>query len=43
MVKRAASAGLLRKAFLTETVAREWPSQSVQMLADNRAWWSSWR
>jgi hypothetical protein len=43
VVKRAASAGLLRKAFLSETEAREWLSQSVQMLADNRAWWSSRR
>jgi len=43
VVKRAAATGLLRKAFFSETEAREWLFQSVQMLADNRAWWSSRR
>jgi hypothetical protein len=43
VVKRAAAAGLLRKAFSSETEAREWLTQSLQLLADNRAWWSSRR
>jgi hypothetical protein len=37
------AAGLLRKAFFSETEAREWLDQSMQMLADNRAWWAGRR
>jgi hypothetical protein len=43
VVQRAANAGLLRKAFSNETEAREWLIQSMQLLADNRAWWASRR
>jgi hypothetical protein len=43
VVKRAGAAGLMRKAFFSEAEAREWLFQSVQTLADNRAWWSARR
>jgi hypothetical protein len=43
VVKRAGAAGLLRRAFFSESEAREWLFQSVQTLADNRAWWSARR
>lgn len=43
VVKRAAAAGLLRKAFFNEAEARGWLDQSLQMLADNRAWWAGRR
>ncbi len=41
VVKRAGASGLLRKAFFSESEAREWLDRCVRLLADNRAWWSS--
>jgi hypothetical protein len=39
VVKRAASAGLLRRAFRDEAEARSWLLRTVQALDANQAWW----
>jgi hypothetical protein len=40
VVQRAAKAGLIRRAFYSETEAREWLAATVSALAANRAWWA---
>lgn len=39
VVQRAASAGLLRRAFLSEADARAWLVRALQGLSDNHVWW----
>ena len=43
VVKRAGAAGLIRRAFYSETEAREWLAAMVQMLDHNRGWWATRR
>jgi hypothetical protein len=43
VVKRAAAAGLIRKAFYSEAEARDWLAGTLRVLADNQAWWAAQR
>lgn len=43
VVQRAASAGLIRRAFYSETEAREWLAGTLKALDDNRGWWAAQR
>jgi hypothetical protein len=43
VVRRAAHAGLLRRAFFSQAEARAWLARTVQALRDNRAWWAARR
>ena len=43
VVRRAASPGLLRRAFRDEAEARDWLARAVQGLDDNHAWWAARR
>ena len=40
VVQRAASAGLLRRAFFHEAEARAWLQQTVREIRRNHAWWA---
>ena len=40
VVQRAASVGLIRRAFFSEAEAREWLAQTLQALDQNRSWWA---
>jgi len=43
VVRRAGAAGLVRRAFFSETEAREWLTRALQGLRDNHAWWQARR
>lgn len=43
VVRRAAAAGLLRRAFFSEAEARAWLARTVQALDANRSWWDARR
>jgi hypothetical protein len=40
VVRRAGAAGLIRRAFFSETEAREWLTATMGTLQNNRGWWS---
>jgi hypothetical protein len=43
VVQRAASAGLIRRAFFSEAEARDWLADTLKALAANQVWWAARR